>query len=92
MSTLNLEAVYKSTQRNRNFQHPIPLDPTSDTATTKKTHLAALQSLVPKLQDEINVFLTERMEEEKKAQGQVISEEEAKEEENYGEEVVEDDA
>ncbi|KAJ5610158.1 hypothetical protein N7510_006877 [Penicillium lagena] len=92
MSTLHLDAVYKGPQGNRTFQHPIPLDPTSDTATTKKTHLAALQSLVPKLQDEINVFLTERMEEEKKAQGQVVSEKEAKEEENYGEEVVEDDA
>ncbi|OQD95715.1 hypothetical protein PENSOL_c019G00958 [Penicillium solitum] len=47
-------------------------------------------SLVPKLQDQINVFLTERMEEDK-VQGQ-ISAQEAKEEENYGEEVVEDDA
>ncbi|OQE88900.1 hypothetical protein PENNAL_c0015G06887 [Penicillium nalgiovense] len=48
-------------------------------------------SLVPKLQDQINVLLTERMEEDKKMQGQ-LSAQEAKEEENYGEEVVEDDA
>ncbi|KAL2703771.1 hypothetical protein AAEP93_004842 [Penicillium crustosum] len=48
-------------------------------------------SLVPKLQDQINAFLTERMEEDKQVQGQ-ISAQEAKEEENYGEEVVEDDA
>ncbi|CAL5874045.1 uncharacterized protein PFLUO_LOCUS8331 [Penicillium psychrofluorescens] len=92
MAALNIEAVYTAPQGNRSFQHPISLDPTSDTATTKKTHLAALQSLVPRLQDEINAFLTERMEDEKKAQGRVISEEEAKEEENYGEEVVEEDA
>jgi hypothetical protein len=46
------------------------------------------------LQDEINVFLTERMEEDKKeaeAQGRQLSAKEAKEEENYGEEVVEED-
>jgi hypothetical protein len=34
--------------------------------------LSALQSLVPKLQDQINVFLTERMEEDKKVQGQLF--------------------
>ncbi|KAG0156598.1 hypothetical protein PDIDSM_3779 [Penicillium digitatum] len=48
-------------------------------------------SLVPKLQVQINIFLTERMEEDKKVQGK-FSEQEAKEEENYGEEVIEDDA
>ncbi|OQD70418.1 hypothetical protein PENDEC_c023G00183 [Penicillium decumbens] len=45
-------------------------------------------SLVPQLQDQINVFLTARMEEDKGK----ISEKEAMEEANYGEEVVEDDA
>jgi hypothetical protein len=92
MSNLTLEAIYNGPQGSRTFQHPLPVDPTLDSATTKEAHLAALQSLVPKLQDEINVFLTERMQEEKNAQGQAVSEEEAKEEENYGEEVVEDDA
>lgn len=50
---------------------------------------------MPRLQDEINVFLTERMEEDKKsaeAQGSQQLEKEAKEEENYGEEVVEEDS
>ncbi|CAI7618774.1 unnamed protein product [Penicillium manginii] len=46
---------------------------------------------VPKIQDEINVYLTARMEEDKKAQG-TVSEKEAKEEDYYGEELVEEDA
>lgn len=47
------------------------------------------------MQNDINVFLTARMEEDKKAaeaQGRKISEKEAQEEANYGEEVVEEDA
>ena len=89
-SQLNLHAAYTAPDATRSFGHPIPAV-SSTTHATKKAHLAALQSLVPKLQEEINVFLTERMEEDKKAQG-TVSEKEAKEEENYGEEVVEDDA
>lgn len=57
--------------------------------------MSELRDLAPKLQNDINVFLTERMEDDKKtaeAQGQRVSEKEAKEEANYGEEVVEDDA
>ncbi|KAJ6010428.1 EKC/KEOPS complex subunit Gon7 [Penicillium sp. IBT 35674x] len=93
MANTPLQAVYTAPDATKSFQHAIPM--TSGTAAdplaTKLTHLRALQSLVPKLQDEINVYLTARMEEDKKAQGQT-SEKEAKEEENYGEEVVEDDA
>ncbi|KAJ5081300.1 hypothetical protein NUU61_009564 [Penicillium alfredii] len=88
---LNLHAVYTAPQASRTFEHAIPVDSATDAVAAKQAHLTALQSFVPKLQEEINVFLTERMEEDKKAQGQ-ISEKEAKEEENYGEEVVEDDA
>ncbi|KAJ5756937.1 uncharacterized protein N7511_007119 [Penicillium nucicola] len=88
--SVNLEAVYSAPQSTETFQHAIPSDG-ADTLAAKQAHLNALQTLVPKLQDQINVFLTERMEEDKKAQGQ-ISAQEAKEEENYGEEVVEDDA
>jgi hypothetical protein len=87
---LNLQAVYSAPQSTETFQHAITSDG-AETLAAKQAHLNALQTLVPKLQDQINVFLTERMEEDKKAQGQ-ISAQEAKEEENYGEEVVEDDA
>lgn len=65
-----------------------------DNIKAKAAYLSELKGLVTKLQGEINVFLTERMEEDKKAaeaQGKKESEKEAKEEENYGEEVVEDE-
>ncbi|KOS45992.1 hypothetical protein ACN38_g3084 [Penicillium nordicum] len=88
-SNTSFNAVYTAPQSTETFEHVIST--TTGTLADKQAHLSALQSLVPKLQDQINVFLTERMEEDKKLQGQ-ISAQEAKEEENYGEEVVEDDA
>lgn len=88
---INLQAIYTAPGASQTFQHAIPAEANADPLATKQAHLRALQSLVPKLQNEVNVFLTERMEEDKKSQG-VISEKEAKEEENYGEEVVEEDA
>lgn len=91
MANQTLSAVYSSPQSNHPFQHTIPIE----TNNPKQSHLASLQTLVPQLQDEINVFLTERMEEDKRtaeAQGhKSVSEKEAQEEENYGEEVVEED-
>ncbi|CAI7571758.1 unnamed protein product [Penicillium discolor] len=82
-SNTSLNAVYTAPQSTETFEHVIST--TTGTLADKQAHLSALQSL-----DQINVFLTERMEEDK-VQGQ-ISAQEAKEEENYGEEVVEDDA
>ncbi|RMJ23152.1 hypothetical protein PHISP_05967, partial [Aspergillus sp. HF37] len=49
-------------------------------------YLAQLGQSTRKLQDDINAFLTERMDEDKKSAE--VSESEAKEEENYGEENV----
>ncbi|KAJ5577489.1 uncharacterized protein N7459_006453 [Penicillium hispanicum] len=90
-SQLHLHAAYTAPDATRTFNHSIPAASSTNALAAKSAHLTALQSLVPKLQEEINVFLTERMEEDKKAQG-ALSDKEAKEEENYGEEVVEDDA
>ncbi|EAW11988.1 uncharacterized protein ACLA_007470 [Aspergillus clavatus NRRL 1] len=96
-----LRAVYSAPQPSTQaFEHrlsaPLASSETSPEHTKLKVaYLAELRSLVPKLQNEINVFLTERMEDDKKAaeaQGRQLSEKEAKEEENYGEEVVEEDA
>ncbi|RAL08567.1 uncharacterized protein BO97DRAFT_353665 [Aspergillus homomorphus CBS 101889] len=97
-----LRAVYSAPQQqSRTFEQPIaaPLpssagSSSSDNVKAKVTYLAELRKQVPTLQNEINVFLTEKMEEDKKAadaQGRQLSEKEAKEEENYGEEVVEED-
>jgi len=71
----------------------------TDTQPTNKTaYLAALRQATAKMQDHINAELTTRMEEDKareastnrssKVKGAV---DEAKEEDNYGEEVVEED-
>lgn len=90
---LNIQAIYTAPGTTQTFQHAIPTESRSqaDSFAAKQAHLTALQSLVATLQEEVNVFLTEKMEEDKKAQG-VVSEKEAKEEENYGEEVMEEDA
>ncbi|KAF7163571.1 hypothetical protein CNMCM5623_008420 [Aspergillus felis] len=93
-----LRAVYEAPQPStRTFEYQLssPIaSPSAENTKVKVAYLSELRSLVPKLQEEINVFLTERMEEDKKeaeAQGRQLSAKEAKEEENYGEEVVEED-
>ncbi|KAJ5466689.1 hypothetical protein N7539_009418 [Penicillium diatomitis] len=88
---LTLKAVYAAPDSSKTLSHAIAVDTSKDSFAAKQSHLTILQALVPQLQEEINVFLTERMEEDKKAQG-AVSEKEAREEENYGEEVVEEDA
>ena len=96
--TNTFSAAYSSPQLNGTFEHTIhstPPNPSQQDVKTKVAYLSELRKLVPELQNDINVFLTQQMEEDKKAaeaQGRQLSEKEAKEEENYGEEVVEDDA
>lgn len=87
MVSLTLKAVYSAPGATQTFEHKIPAS-NAESLAAKQAHLTALQTLVPQLQDQINVFLTARMEEDKGK----ISEKDAKEEANYGEEVVEDDA
>lgn len=71
-------------------------DKKQESVATKKAYLSELRGLVTLVQAEVNVFLTERMEEDKQRAGGGATgndaEQEAKEEENYGEENVEDDA
>ncbi|KAL1851579.1 hypothetical protein Plec18167_002721 [Paecilomyces lecythidis] len=96
-----LQAQYSSPHppTSHTFQHQLSstLDASAapeEAVKAKSEYLSELKGLVTKLQGEINVFLTERMEEDKKAaeaQGNKESDKEAKEEENYGEEVVEDE-
>lgn len=83
----------------RDFQRQIALSPdqTSETNGTvaKSAYLSELRSQVASLQDEINVFLTEKMEQDKalaeQANGAATAAMDEGEEENYGEEVVADD-
>lgn len=97
-----LSASYSSPQpphTSYTFRHEIaaPLDTTNkqQSVTAKKAYLSELRGLVTLVQAEVNVFLTERMEEDKNRAGEGAgkdAEQEEKEEENYGEENVEDEA
>jgi hypothetical protein len=64
---------------------------TNPTTDERVAHLAELQSSVKALQGDINAFLTQKMEQDNAADAKNRSLDEAKEEENYGEEVVEAD-
>lgn len=83
----SLRADYVSPDSSRSFDHPVA-SPFPSNTQEKVAYLADLKELVPKIQNDMNVFLTARMEEDKKSAG--VSEKEKKEEENYGEENVED--
>lgn len=99
-----MKAVYTSlhSPTPRTFHHPVSsllrvaTSSGEETTWTKTAHLAELKGVVTEMQGEINLFLTERMEEDKKALVVLGStqdaEQEAKEEANYGEEAIEDDA
>jgi hypothetical protein len=92
-----LSASYSSpvSPTSQSFQHQVaaPLDKGGSVA-AKKAYLSELRGLVTLVQTEINVFLTERMEEDKKAteaQGRQDADRDAKDEENYGEENADED-
>jgi hypothetical protein len=93
-----LTATYDSpTNAAFSYRHQLPTPATSDTA-DKVAYLGALRKATAELQEHINVELTQRMDEDKardatskadKGLKNVVDE--GKEEENYGEEVVEDE-
>ncbi|OXV11929.1 hypothetical protein Egran_00310 [Elaphomyces granulatus] len=96
-----LKAVYTSSHSPtfHTFHHPVLSSLMAATSSeveatrTKTAYLAELKGLVTEIQGEINLFLTERMEEDKKALAVLGStEQEVKEEANYGEDVMDDDA
>ncbi|KAA8574581.1 hypothetical protein EYC84_006025 [Monilinia fructicola] len=90
-----LSATYSS-PNNENFEHVHRLStPTSDKVSDRTAYLGALRKATADMQEKINKELTARMEEDKvreagsKVNGGVIDE--AKEEDNYGEEIVEEE-
>jgi hypothetical protein len=108
LSHVTLFAIYTnpstSTPSNHQFSQPIsaPIPATDSTSITDKTaYLSELRTSTKTLQDEVNVFLTQKMEEDKlhtvttrdgvqvKKAGEKTTDE--VEEENYGEEGVEDE-
>ena len=92
-SNQNLTANYRAPGApTRSFTQPLPACSRTPATEERTAHLSALHTSVGKMQDEVNAFLTQKMEEDKNvAGGGADAMKEAKEEENYGEEVVEDE-
>ena len=91
-----LAASYNSPNSNKQFSQSLSTSGSSDMSTTtaKSNHLSALRSSVVRLQEEVNVFLTQKMAEDlaatssgdgKAADASISIDDE---EENYGEEMV----
>nr|OQO28264.1 hypothetical protein B0A51_04354 [Rachicladosporium sp. CCFEE 5018] len=91
-----MEAHYASPTSSHSFTLPLPV-PTSKSATTadKTAYLAALREKTAQLQSKVNVFLTQRMDEDVQsvAQDGKVKKSKAEEraEEMYGEEEGEDE-
>lgn len=81
MSTLT--AAYTSPTNTHSLSAPLPTASSSSSTTERVAFLGNLQSSLKTLQSDINTFLTQKMADDKAS--------DAKEEENYGEEVVEED-
>ena len=85
-----LQATYTSPTSSETFTHSLPSAQAASTK-AKTAYLSALRSSVVKLQEDINGFLTSKMEEDKTlAASAGIKTDEKAEEDNYGEERVEE--
>jgi hypothetical protein len=81
-----LTATYTApSAENKVFEFPLPACPKSPSTEERTASIAALRANVSTLQDQVNAFLTHKMEDDKNAAAAINDE---KEEENYGEEVV----
>lgn len=85
-----LQAEYSSTTSTKTFARSLP--PSNVTNTTEKTsYLSALRLSIVQLQDEINTFLTSRMEKDKALAIMTGARaDDINEEEKYGEEIEKD--
>ena len=96
-----LLATYSSPDPTKSHSFEIPLlsSATLSSTVAKAAYLSGLRTAVTGLQTEINTLLTQRMEEDREADAGVEGgakrkrdvELDVKEEENYGEELVEDE-
>ena len=86
MSSLSASYTSASPSSAHTLTHALPALPDETSIPARTAYLAALQAGARALQDDVNTFLTAKMEEDK-AQGAEKSAD-AKEELNYGEEVV----
>jgi hypothetical protein len=79
----NLSADYASPSGTQNFSAQLPVVSLSSSTSDRVAYFGDLQANLKTLQSDINTFLTQKMADDKAG--------DAKEEENYGEEVVEED-
>lgn len=87
-----LRANYVTTKESRAFEYDLPSMSARPPTAEKTAYLSTLRSSVISLQQELNTFLTVKMEEDKATSTVVAGEvDEQKAEQNYGEEVVEED-
>lgn len=92
----SLTAAYKSPSGTKQFHYAIDT-PTGDNqlnANANSNYLSQLRASTKNLQSDINDFLTQKMDEDKKTASETTVKSKTKEdldEENYGEEVVDDD-
>lgn len=75
----------------KQFSHDLPAIKGTHTTEERTAYLSALHDSISKLQSEVNTFLTDEMAKDAASSGSATSKAsaEAKEEANYGEEVVE---
>ncbi|KAG9197694.1 hypothetical protein G6514_001163 [Epicoccum nigrum] len=78
-----LSAAYASPSGTHELSASLPAASASSSTTDRVAYFADLQSSLRTLQGDINTFLTQKMADDKAG--------DAKEEENYGEEVVDED-
>ncbi|KAL9635527.1 MAG: hypothetical protein Q9164_003408 [Protoblastenia rupestris] len=91
--TSTLQADYISPTTSQTFTHILPSASASNQSTKQKTqYLSSLRRSVVQLQDEVNGFLTTKMEEDKAlATGKEGKVDEKREEDLYGEDVMEEE-
>lgn len=91
-SNTALTADYTAPSSGKTFVHALPSSSTASTQ-EKTLYLSTLRNSVTKLQEEVNSFLTGKMEEDKVLAAIAgVKEDDKKAEENYGEEPIEDSA
>lgn len=87
-----LSAIYSAPDsEEKSFDQPLPMCSQEPSSTERTAYLAALRASITEAQDQMNTFLTQKMEEDNARAGAVSAGDDAKAEENYGEEVVDDD-
>lgn len=83
--TSTLHATYTSPTTQKTFVHPLPPSASIKSTEEKTIYLSALRKSVVRLQEEVNGYLTTKMDEDKASAA-----DEKAEDENYGEEKVEE--